>query len=127
MFTQALLDHVEPYNTTATTPAPSSGFNGPGPQSTYSDGSSNQPLNLAVSPQPSHYSHSGPSESGMTYVSGNSAQPRTGKAALMAQQHQNVQQPIQYQDSGMRFNENEEQEPGPSQLPAEVPPSYTPN
>ena len=44
----------------------------------------------------------------------------------MAQQYQNVQQPVQHEDSGTRFNENEEEEAGPSQLPTEVPPSYTP-
>ncbi|KAF9643343.1 hypothetical protein BDM02DRAFT_1511226 [Thelephora ganbajun] len=124
-------DHVEPFNATPATPAPSSpGFNRPGPQSAYSDSSSNQPLNpsfgQAVSPLPSQYSQSGPSEAGLTHVTSTTAQPRTGKAALMAQQYQNVQQPIQYEDSGVRFNENGEQEAGPSNLPHEVPPSYTP-
>jgi hypothetical protein len=79
-----------------------------------------------VSSQPSQYSQSGPSETGMTYVTGTSAQPRTGKAALMAQQYQEPQEPVQYQDSGVRFNETGEQA-GPSQLPTEVPPTYTPN
>jgi hypothetical protein len=121
--------HVEPFGTAPTTPGPSSpGFNGPGRLSAYSD-SSNQPLNprnTLISSPPSHYSQSGPSESGVTYVSGNSTQPRTGKHALIAQQHQNVQPAVQLEDSGMRFNEGE-QEPGPSQLPSEVPPSYTPH
>ena len=124
----ALLDHVEPFSA-ATTPAPSSaGFN-QGPRSAYSD-SSSQPLNPSFGQtvtDPSRYSQSGPSEAGMTYVSGSSGPPRVGKAALIAQQNQGTQQPVQYQDSGIRFNENGEQEAGPSQLPSEVPPTYTPN
>jgi len=118
-------DHVEPFNANATTPAPSStGFTGQGPQSAYSDGSSNQPLNRQT--LPSQYSQSGPSDaSGPTHVSGITAQPRVGKAALIAQQFQDVQPPVQYEDSGVRFNPNGE-EAGPSHLPAEVPPSYTP-
>ena len=44
----------------------------------------------------------------------------------MAQQYDNVQQPVQLEDSGVRFNEDGEQA-GPSQLPTEVPPTYTPN
>ena len=96
----------------------------------YSDGSSNQQLNPSVrqtltSTHPSRYSESGPSESGPTYVSGNTAQPRMGKAALIAQRYQNVQEPVQLEDSGIRFNEGREEEPGSSRLPAEVPPSYT--
>jgi len=118
-------DHIEPFNAASATPAsppPSStGFNRPGHQSAYSDGS-NQPLNrqTIVSTQ------SGPSETGMTYVSGTSTQPRTGKAALIAQQYEEVPEPVQFQDSGVRFNEPGAQ-PGPSQLPSEVPPTYTPN
>jgi len=126
--------HIEPFGTGPTTPAPSSaGFSGPGRMSAYSDNSSNQPLNprnTLISSPPSRYSQSGPSQSGpsepgITYVTSNSAQPRTGKHALIAQQHQNVQPPIQYEDSGIRFNEGADHEVGPSQLPAEVPPSYT--
>ena len=125
----ALLGNVEPFNATATTPAPSSagfsqtGFN-QGPQSAYSDGSS-QPLNPSLGQtvtDPSRYSQT---EAGQTYVSGTSGQPRVGKAALMAQ-NQATQQPVQFQDSGIRFNENGEQA-GPSQLPTEVPPTYTPH
>jgi hypothetical protein len=127
-------DHVEPFNATATTPARSSaGFGGPDPQSTYSNRSSSQPLNPGVRQStvssmlsPSQYTQSGPTEGGITYVSGNSAQPRTGKAALIAQQFQNVQQPVQHEDSGARFGETVEEEAGPSQLPTEVPPLYTP-
>jgi len=123
--------HVEPSNGTATTPVPSSTvFPGPIRQSTYSDGSSNQPLNRPASSNPtSRWSVSGHTDGDINHVSGISAQPRTGKAALVAQQ-QNALQPIQYEDSGIRFNENAEnaeQEPGPSQIPHEVPPSYTPN
>ena len=117
-FISGLLDHIEPFNAApATSPPPSStGFGRPGPQSAYSDGSSNQPLNRQtfVSTQ------SGPSEAGVTQAS---TQPRTGKAALIAQQFEDVQEPVQFQDSGMRFN----QEAGSSQLPTEVPPTYTPN
>ena len=124
----ALLDQVEPFNAAVTSPAPSSaGFN-QGPQSAYSDGSS-QPLNPSFGQSvtdPSRYSQSGPSEAGRTYVSGSSGQLRSGKAGLMAQ-NQEVQQPVQFQDSGIRFNANGEQEAGPSALPTEVPPTYTPN
>ena len=126
----ALLDHVEPFNATATTPAPSSAGFSQGPQSAYSD-SSGRPLDPSFGQtvtDPSRYSQSGRlSETGQTYVSGSSGQPRVGKAALIAQQNQGTQQPVQYQDSGIRFNENGEQEAGPSHLPTEVPPTYTPN
>lgn len=131
VYPPALLDHVEPFN--ATTPAPSTaGFSGSGPRSAYSDGSSTQPLNPSFgqtvgTSDPSRYSQSGPSETGQTQFSGTSGQPRVGKAALIALQNQDVQQPVQFQDSGIRFNENGEQEAGPSQLPTEVPPTYTPN
>lgn len=63
----------------------------------------------------------------MTYVSGTAAQPATGKAALIARQQQGMHPPVQHEDSGMRFGEEEDQEAaGPSQVPNEVPPSYTP-
>ena len=126
--TQTLLDRVEPFNATPGSPPVSAGFNGRGPQSAYSDGSSNQPLNptFGQTVSNSQYTQSGPSEPGVTHVSGISAQPRTGKAALMAQQYDNIQQPVQLEDSGVRFNEDGEQA-GPSQLPTEVPPTYTPN
>jgi hypothetical protein len=121
---EGLLDNVEPF-TSATSPPPSSAGYRTGPQSAYSDGSS-QPLNPTMrqtvgSSYPSQYTQSAPSEAGLTNIT----QPLTGKAALIAQQHQNVQEPTLHQDSGMRFNED--QEPGPSQLPTEVPPTYTPN
>jgi len=118
--------HVEPFNATpATTPAPSSaGFTGRGPQSAYSDGSA-QPLNPSLGQATGQ---SGPSETGLTYVSGSSVtQPRTGKAALIAQQFRDVEEAVQLEDSGIRFNENGQQAAGPSQLPSEVPPTYTPN
>lgn len=134
----AVEDRVEPFSIAPATPAtpgsaPSSmGYSRPGPQSAYSEGSSNQPLNPAfrqtvVSPHSSQFTQSGPSEDGVTHASGTSALPRTGKAALIAQQYENVQQPTQHSDSGMRFNEGGEQQPGPSQLPQDVPPTYTPN
>lgn len=134
----AIEGRVEPFNTVPATPATpgsaisSTGYSRPGPQSAYSDGSSNQPLNPAfgqtfVNPRSSQFTQSGPSESGLTSVSGTSAQPRTEKAALIAQQYQNVQQPTQHSDSGMRFDESGEQQAGPSQLPQDVPPTYTPN
>lgn len=131
----AIEGRVEPFSTAPATPgsAPSStGYSRPGPLSAYSEGSSNQPLNPAfgqtvVSPHSSQFTQSGPSEDGVTRVSGTSALPRTGKAALIAQQHENLQQPTQHSDSGMRFNEGGEQQPGPSQLPQDVPPTYTPN
>jgi hypothetical protein len=100
-FTQALLDHAEPYNATSNMPS--------NPAFRQSIISSSQP----------QYTQSGPSENAM-------AQPRTGKAALIAQQQdQSMQQLIQLEDSGTRFNENEEA--GPSQLPKVVPPAYTPH
>lgn len=132
-------DRVEPFNAAPATPAtpgslpPSSaGLSGRGPQSVYSDSSSNQPLNPTQtalrSQNPSQYSQSGPGEAGVTHVSSTSTQPRTGKAALVAQQYENVpEEPIQYQDSGMRFNDTGGQEPGSSQLPREVPPMYSPS
>jgi hypothetical protein len=119
-------DRIEPFDPSAATPAsppPSStGFTRPGPQSAYSDGSSNQPLNRQtfVSTQ------SGPSDAGLTFVSGTSTAPRTGKAALIAQQYDEPE-PVQFQDSGIRFNEPAGQGAGPSQMPSEVPPTYTPN
>ena len=122
----ALLDHVEPFNAnanaTATTQVPSSAGFSQGPQSAYSD-SSSQPLNPSLGQtvtDPSRYS-----QTGHTFVSGGSGQP-TGKAALIAQ-NQGVQQPVQFQDSGIRFGDNGQPEVGPSQLPTEVPPTYTPN
>ena len=94
----ALLDHIEPFDTTADTPAPSSaGFSERRPQS---------------------------SQSGPTHVPGTPAQPGTGKAVLTAQRHPDVQPPVLLEDSGARFNANGEQEFGLSQFPNEVPPSY---
>lgn len=116
------LDQIEPFNASTTSPPSTAGLGRPGPQSAYSEGSSSQPLNPNM-----RQSQTGPSEAGLTSVSGISAQPRTGKAALIAQQYENTPDPVQYQDSGIRFNETVEQEAGPSQLPTEVPPTYTPN
>ena len=127
----ALLDRAEPFNAAPGSVPSSPGFRGSVPQSAYSDGSSNQPLSPAfrqtlTNTVPSRYSQSGPSEAGLTQVSGSSMQPRVGKAALMAQRRE-TQEPVQYQDSGIRFGQNEEEEAGPSQIPHEVPPTYTPN
>jgi hypothetical protein len=119
-------ERIEPFDPAAappTSPPPSSaGFNRQGPQSAYSDGSS-QPLNR----QTFISTQSGPSDAGVTHVSGTSAQPRTGKAALIAQQYEDTAEPVQFQDSGIRFNETGGEGAGPSQLPSEVPPTYTPN
>jgi len=113
-------DHIEPFSTTPAAPGspPSSiGLGRPGPQ--YSEGSS-RPLNR----QAIQSTQSGPSETGRTYASDTSTQPRTGKAALIAQQYEGVSEPVQMRDSGVRFTRLE-QEAGPSELPTEVPPSYT--
>jgi hypothetical protein len=133
-FTQPSLDHDEPFNATATTPAPPfAGFSGPDPQSAYPDGSSNQPSKPAfrqaiinsIQSQTRH-TQSGLGEGGSRYVSSNTAQLRSEKAALVTQQHQYMQQPVIPDDSGTRFNENEEA--GPSRLPSEAPsPSHTPH
>ena len=127
----ALLDRAEPFNAAPGSVPSSPGFRGSVPQSAYSDGSSNQPLSPAfrqtlTNTVPSRYSQSGPSEAGLTQVSGSSTQPRVGKAALMAQRRETLE-PVQLQDSGIRFGQNEEEEAGPSQIPHEVPPTYTPN
>jgi hypothetical protein len=123
-FISGLLDRIEPFNAASTTPAsppPSAiGFSRPGHQSAYSNGSSSQPLNR----QTFISTQSGPSEGGVTQAS---TQPRSGKAALIAQQYEDVQEPVQFQDSGVRFNQPAGQEAGSSQLPTEVPPTYTPN
>lgn len=80
---------------------------------------SNLPLNLSFRPSgvdslPSQ----NPQPGGMTQTS-------TRKAALIAQPSGEVQRPIQHEDSGIRFNPYEEQEPARSQSPPEVPPKYT--
>jgi len=46
---------------------------------------------------------------------------------MFALQSQDMQQSTQYQDTGIRFNENGEQEAGPSRLRNEVPPTYSPD
>jgi hypothetical protein len=131
LFTQALLGHIEPYNATATTSAPPpAGFSGSDPQPAPVDDSSNRPFNLPfrqsiISSSQPQYTQSGLAEDGLRYVSGNTAQPNTGKAALIAQRHQGMQQPIQH-DSGVRLNEDEEREVGPLRSANVVPPSYTP-
>ena len=101
----ALLDHIEPFNA---------------------------PLSVVYSDRGPQLSQSSPSDatspmygSGPTHVTGISAHPRIGKAALMAQYHRDVQPPVLLEDSGVRFSENGEQTTAPSQLPNEIPPSYT--
>jgi hypothetical protein len=94
-FTQALPDRVEPFNATATTPAPlPAGFSGQG--------------------------HQGD----MTYVSNTTAQPTTGEATHIARQYPRTQQPVQHENSETRVNENEEAY-GPSRSPNDPPPSYS--
>jgi hypothetical protein len=65
-----------------------------------------------------------PSETSATFVSGTSAGPMSEKAALRAQQYENVQQPLLYRDS-MRSEESEELEPAFSRPPREIPPTYS--
>jgi hypothetical protein len=122
------LDHVEPLNATAT-PSPV-GISGLAPQSAYSDDGSNRLWSPAfrqsiISSSQPQYNKSSLSEGDLTYVSSAAARPWTGKAALVAQQ--NIPQPVRHEGSGARFNENEEEVAGPSKLPTEVPPSYTPH
>lgn len=60
------------------------------------------------------------------HQSDNQTQPWTGNAALVAQQSEDAQQPIRYEDSGIRFGVHEG-EPGPPQSQKGVPPTYTQN
>ena len=97
--------------------------------SAYSDNSSypwsqpfSQPMPM-TRPLPSSYRHTSPSETSTTFVSGTSAEPRSGKAALIAQQYENVQQ--RYPDSEMRFDEDEELEPAPLRPLRDIPPTYS--
>ena len=129
----AFLDHIEPFDATAATSATlSAGCSGRDPQSTYLDTNSNKPLDstsgwtLVSSPQPQN-SRSAPSNAaGPKRISGISAQQRTGKAALRAQRHRDVQLPVKSKDSGIRFNQSGEQVTGPLRLLKEFPPSYSP-
>ena len=122
----SLLGHVEPFDIDY--PAPlSAGFSSPGPQAAYPDSPSSPSFDQMVTrPNPSRESQSGTSETALTYVSESPTQPRVGKAALIALRDQDVQQPAQFRDSGIKFNDNGEQDVGPSQSPNEVPPTYTP-
>ena len=80
-----------------------------------------------VSPFLSQQNQPGPGDTiGITHVPGNATQPTTRKATLAAQQHQDVQQPVRHEDSGVRFDESEEREADSSRLPTELPPTYTP-
>ena len=129
----ALPDHIEPFDATAVTSATlSSRFSGWGSQSAYLDAGSNQPLSptfawTPVSLLQPQYSQSGPrNPTSPIRVSGTWTQPRIGKGGLRAQQYHDVRPPVQFDDSGVRFNGNGEQAADPSQLPNEVPPSYAP-
>ena len=131
VYRSALLARIEPFNITATTLVSStSGFSGTGPQPEDPDSPLSPTYGQAItSPTRSQYSQSGtgPSDAVLTYVSGISAQPRVGKAALIVLQSQDVQRPRQHRDSGIRFHENQEQEAGPSRTSGTVPPTYTPD
>jgi len=131
IYQSVLLARIEPFNLTATTLISSTaGSSNPDPQPAHLDSPSSPIYGQAItSPTRSQYTQSGtgPSEAVLTYVSGNSAQPKVGKAALIAQQNQDVQRPTQHRDSGIRFNENREQEAGPSQPSGGIPPTYTPD
>ena len=128
---KVLLDNVEPFTVAPTTrqsPASTAALS-TRPQSAYTETSSTQPLNpsfrqTVVSSLPSQYTQSGPSETGLTNVSGSSARQSTGKGAHIARQYEAV---VQHHDSGARMGLTGEQEPGPSDLPTDVPPQYTPN
>lgn len=134
VYPPAFSDRVEPFNATiaTTTTAPSSPrSSGLGPQPAHYDGSS-QPLDLPYgqtidNPNPSQHHQSGPRETVPAYISGSSERPGVGVAVLSAPQSQDGQQPSQSKDSGIRFNENGEQEAGLSRTPGEVPPAYTPD
>lgn len=126
----AVESHVQPFTVAPGSPPPSSTGFTRGPQSAYSDGSSTQPLNPygfgqpPTGPHPSQFTQTGPGGSGQTYVSSPPVRTVGGKASLMALQHDEPA-PVQFQDSGIRFNQPAVQEAGPSQVPAEVPPTYS--
>lgn len=56
---------------------------------------------------------------------GGMTQTSTRKAVLIAQSSGNVPQPIQHNDSGIRFSPVEGEEPARPQSPPEIPPTYT--
>ena len=80
---------------------------------------------MHTSGPPMHISGPPTHVSSPTHVFGLSAQPRTGKAALIAQRHRDVRPPVRFEDSGSMSNENGEQGGSQSRLPSEIPPSYT--
>ena len=129
VYPPAPLGRIDPFNITATTLASSSvAFSGLDPQPAHPDSPSSLSFGRAVTSQdPSQHSQSGSSETVLTYVSGNSAQPRVGKASLIALQNLDAPRPARHRDSGIRFNENGEQEVGPSRSTNGVPPTYTPD
>lgn len=120
------LGHIEPFDVTATTPPPlSAGFSGLGPQPTYPNSPSNLSFREVVtSPNLLQSVLPSPSQTVPTHISDNLVQPRVGKAASLVLQNQDVQQPTQYRDSGIRFDENGEKTASPSKSPDEVPPTY---
>jgi hypothetical protein len=129
LFTRTLLGRVEPFD--ATSVPSSTGVSGSGPQPASSNAGLNRPFNRhfrqsLASESQLQYTQTGLSEDATTHVSNTMAQPRTGKAAFIAhQQHQSVQQPVQLEDSGVRFDEHEGEIAGASRLPNIVPPIYT--
>jgi len=118
---------VEPFDpTTAFTPF--AGFSGLGPRDAHPD----SPLSpsfgpVVINPNPLRSNHPDPNETVLTHVTGNSAQPRFGKAALVALRNQGLQEPVLPQDSGARFGGNLEQEASSSRLHIDIPPTYTPD
>ena len=84
--------NIEPFVATTTIPASPSTHFRVGPQSACSNGSSNHPFNpnvrhTLVSLHPPRRANRDPSKSSLTYVSGNTAQPRTRKTAAIAQRY----------------------------------------
>jgi len=114
--------YVEPFNPIPSGPAPHAGSSRPEPQLAFSnaDGRSNQPWNpsvgqTAINSHPPRHTQSGSNQANITYVSDDTPRSRTQKVALMAQQYENVEQPVQYQGSHL------------SETPTEAPPTYRPS
>ena len=111
----ALLGHVEPFDVSFSAP-PSAGFSTLGPQPVYATSPLSPTFGRVVTSQnPPRDSQSDTSETALTCVSDSPARPRVGKAALIAIQNQDVWQPAQSRNSGIRFNDNGERDAGPSQ------------
>jgi len=116
---------VEPFDPTTSTLPPDASLSGP---HAYPDNQLIPPSGPVVTNTiPLRPSQPDPNETVLTHVTGNSAQPRVGKAALIALRNQSVREgPAQTQDSGIRFNENGEREASPPPFRSEVPPTYSP-